>query len=374
MADVATTGNAAAVASSPTDGKLASDEIETAVGEVLGAIKGKPLTDEELKNAAPTEAQLYFALSYAQLKETKPNVAAAMLKEVPALRKQLAASKDPNPLFSAVGGFLDKAVRDKMLKQNVANSVKSTALGKAQMDKDRTHLSTKPTKIAPPKASTAPTTDGTAATTPSKLTQIANKSSEGKRLSTAQVVQTTRNAHDARLTNGARTDKILSTYLNSPFTKAKPTKVETTSKTPESKPVEPKPADPKPPETPPEVGTPEDLNPTPAPKPEDNVTGPNDFVYKPKSDTDGNAMIYVPISDTRSIWRVVIMPINDDDNMIAEAKWDGTTKKDGRAVYSLPKPGAEYGDEFRIRFIYTDNSKLDKATVTGGEYYDSSMG
>ncbi len=339
----------------PLSTPLSTDEIRDAVSQTLGALRGEPVAAEALKNEKPSEAQLFFALSYAYMKREAPQNAAAMLIDIPKLKRNLQKSKDQNPIYTAVSAFLEKTAKETILSKNEIKLIRRLSVGTAQMDSARTALSTK--RVLPNGVEKAAT----------NLETISHKIGTNKKATAGEIATLEERLKKERLEAGARTGNILERYMKKALPIAPTISVPAATTPVTSLPTTP---------TSTTIGTPEEITTPATVNPEDRATGPQDAVYKPRSKSDGNAWYYVPAHLSERVGKIfLIKPKSnsvDETELIEELEIKGKIS-DGRLVFSSNKEGSKIAPEMMVRYGYRDGSIIDVKLLKGDEYWDSNM-
>lgn len=84
----------------------------------------------------------------------------------------------------------------------------------------------------------------------------------------------------------------------------------------------------------------------------EKVDGPNGFLWKPKSESDGNLVVLLPPNLKGKVDSVSIKDANG--NTVGTGKFSGDAKNGGRPHFRFDKPGAAYGNNLTVEAKTSD--------------------
>jgi hypothetical protein len=94
--------------------------------------------------------------------------------------------------------------------------------------------------------------------------------------------------------------------------------------------------------------------------------GPEGFVYKPVSDSDGNLVVLLPAEFTGAISQLVL---KEGDEVIAKGRFTSVANG-GREHYRFSKPGKEYPDGLTVEATLEDGRKVTYAISDSSRRWD----
>ncbi len=300
--------------------KNAESEFMKAYTDTYNAIHGTKKTTKQIKDLPMAEQYVLFAEAYNELQDTHPNIAKKMLNVGPSQKKALTKQDEKFALFKAVDNFLQDEVKRGSITQNRADLIMKKALGKSELKDGITVINTNRQRLAKN----------------NNLGVLADKVYHSKSATKTQL-----NAV-RKFVEGKRQQ------VSVPVAETKPPQKPETNST----------------------ITGEEATNTEAPKQAKEITESSDFVYKPVSVTDNNALVQIPKVFSKEIFKVVA--VDSEDKEIAEFEFSGYNKDDSRAQWRLKSSGSALGSNIKIRAFFIDGGYYDFYQGDGKEYHNES--
>jgi hypothetical protein len=123
--------------------EISSRELLSSLAVVKSADKDQAVAREDITDHTRTNEQEFFAaLVHRKLSQVSRKAQTVFEQEFPRLIKEIKELDSENYLFRAVKGILRLLVRKGLISRTARREIRSYAIGKAQLDNNRTRLST----------------------------------------------------------------------------------------------------------------------------------------------------------------------------------------------------------------------------------------